>query len=105
MINPNSPKTELWIKIVSIVIPLAVAALFGIKIEGVNLSFLPPIYATINGVTAILLLAALIAIKMKNKAIHRRLIQVCMGLSILFLMLLSSLMLKFAMGLLPILVF
>lgn len=86
MINPNSPKTELWIKIVSIVIPLAVAALFGIKIEGVNLSFLPPIYATINGVTAILLLAALIAIKMKNKAIHRRLIQVCMGLSILFLL-------------------
>ena len=29
---------------VSIVIPVAVAALFGIKVDGVDLSFLPPCY-------------------------------------------------------------
>lgn len=71
--------------IVSIVIPVAVAALFGIKIEGVDLSFLPPVYATINGVTAVLLIAALIAIKSKKITLHQRLIQVCLVLSLLFL--------------------
>jgi putative membrane protein len=39
----------------SIVIPVAVAALFGLKIPGYDLSFLPPIYASINGLTAIVL--------------------------------------------------
>ena len=33
----------------SVVIPLAVAILFGVKIPGVDLSFLPSIYASING--------------------------------------------------------
>jgi putative membrane protein len=86
MINPNNPKTEKGIKIVSIVIPIAVAALFGIKIDGMDLGFLPPIYAGINGVTAVLLVAALVAIKSKRMDIHQRLIQVCMGLSVLFLL-------------------
>lgn len=71
--------------IVSIVIPVAVAALFGIKIEGVDFSFLPPIYATINGITAVLLLAALIAIKNKKVTLHQRLVQVCLVFSLLFL--------------------
>ena len=47
----------------SIVIPLAVAALFKIKIPGYDFSFLPPIYATINGITAVLLVVAVIAIR------------------------------------------
>jgi O-antigen/teichoic acid export membrane protein len=46
------------IVIVSIVIPIAVAALFGIKVDGIDLSCLPPFYAGINGVTAILLIVA-----------------------------------------------
>ena len=74
------------IVIVSIVIPVAVAALFGIKVEGVDLSFLPPFYAGINGVTAILLITALFAIKSKNRRLHQRLMQVCLGLSLLFLL-------------------
>jgi putative membrane protein len=74
------------IVIVSIVIPVAVAALFGIKVEGVDLSFLPPFYAGINGVTAILLITALVAIKSKNMRLHQRLMQVCLGLSLLFLL-------------------
>ena len=40
----------------SVILPLAVAALFGIKIEGVDLSVLPPVYALINGLTAIVYL-------------------------------------------------
>lgn len=71
---------------VSIVIPIAVAALFGIRLDGLDLSFLPPFYAGINGLTAILLISALIAIKSKNMALHQRLIQVCLVLSLLFLL-------------------
>lgn len=71
---------------VSIVIPIAVAALFGIRLDGLDLSFLPPFYAGINGLTAILLIFALIAIKSKNMALHQRLIQVCLVLSLLFLL-------------------
>jgi putative membrane protein len=72
--------------VVSIAIPIAVAALLKIKIPGVDLSFLPPTYATINGLTAILLIAALVAIKSKKTVLHQRLIQVCLMLSLLFLL-------------------
>lgn len=82
----QSKSIRKWIVALSIVIPLAVALLFGIKIEGVDLSFLPPIYATINGLTAVLLLAALIAIKNKKVEVHKRLIQTSLGLSLLFLL-------------------
>ena len=70
----------------SIVIPIAVALLFSVKIKGVDLSFLPPIYAGINGLTAFLLIAALIAIKNKNIALHKKLVQCCLALSLLFLL-------------------
>ena len=86
LLDPNSKKTDNIIKIVSIVIPLAVAALFGIKVDGVDFSFLPPIYAGINGLTAVFLLIALIAIKGKNKRVHRLFIRLSMLLSILFLL-------------------
>ena len=75
------------ILIVSIILPIAVAALFMIKIDGYNLSFLPTIYASINGLTAIGLLAALIAVKQKNFILHERIIKFCMALSVLFLLL------------------
>ncbi|MTI41258.1 DUF420 domain-containing protein [Fulvivirga lutimaris] len=69
----------------SVVIPLAVAALFGIKIEGYDFSFLPPIYASINGATAICLIGALIAIKNGNRAVHEKLMIMCLILSACFL--------------------
>ena len=72
---------------VSILIPLLIAVLFGVKIPGYDFSFLPPIYATINGVTAILLVAAVMAIKRKNRVLHERLIKTCMALSATFLVL------------------
>ena len=70
---------------VSIVIPVVVAVLFGVKVPGYDLSFLPPIYATINGITAILLVTAVIAIKNGKRKLHERLMKTCILLSILFL--------------------
>jgi putative membrane protein len=75
------------IVVVSILIPLLIAVLFGVKIPGYDFSFLPPIYATINGVTAILLVAAVMAIKRKNRVLHERLIKTCIALSATFLVL------------------
>jgi len=72
----------------SIVIPVVVAILFKVKIEiDYDLHFLPSIYAGINGLTAILLVVALIAIKQKKISLHEGIIKVCMGLSVLFLLL------------------
>ena len=71
---------------VSIVIPLVVAILFGVdKVPGYDTSFLPPIYATINGLTAVLLVAAFIAIKNGNRKLHERLMKSCIALSLAFL--------------------
>jgi putative membrane protein len=84
--TPNKSGLRKWIIAVSIIIPIAVAALFGIKIEGVDFSFLPPIYATINGLTAILLILALIFIKNGKVQQHQKTIQVALALSVLFLL-------------------
>jgi len=75
----------------SVVIPLAVAALFGINLRKMGydvepLSFLPPIYATINGLTAVLLIWAVSAIKKSNAKLHETLIKLCMVCSSLFLL-------------------
>lgn len=71
---------------VSIVVPVLVAVLFKVDLRHLaDLSFLPPIYAGINALTAILLVAALVAIKKKNIELHRKLIRVCLLLSLLFL--------------------
>src|ERR1044072_7069739 len=72
---------------VSIIVPVLIAVLFGVKIPGYDLSFLPPIYAAINGVTAVLLISALIAIKRKNRVVHERLMKTCLALSATFLVL------------------
>jgi len=73
--------------VISILIPVAVAVLFGVKLEGYNFSFLPRIYASINGFTALLLVIALVAIKNEKRIIHERLMKASMGLSALFLVL------------------
>lgn len=74
------------ITILSILIPLVVAILFRVRIPNVEpLSFLPPIYATINGLTAILLIFAVIAIKKGNRKLHERLNTIAIICSVLFL--------------------
>ncbi|MDO6744212.1 DUF420 domain-containing protein [Tenacibaculum soleae] len=84
--STEEKKYKKLITIVSIVIPLAVAALFGIKIPNVeSLSFLPPIYASINGLTAVLLIASVVAIKKGNKKLHEQLNTTAIVCSALFL--------------------
>lgn len=74
----------------SIIIPVAVALLFGINLRKMGfdvepLSFLPPIYATINGFTAIILIAAVMAIKSSKRTLHERLMKLAILCSVLFL--------------------
>tara|TARA_B100000900_G_scaffold203325_2_gene172395 strand:- start:14867 stop:15457 length:591 start_codon:yes stop_codon:yes gene_type:complete len=99
----------IWIKIISVFIPAVVALLLFLKWSGDKLVFdlrspnfeplilienlpaaqplyfLPPIYAVINAVTAVLLVMALVAIKAKKIQIHQRLMQTCITLSLIFL--------------------
>ncbi len=83
--NPE-PHKKLII-FLSIVIPIAVASLFGIKVPGYDLSFLPPIYASINGITALLLIVSYRSIKAGNRARHELINKICLVLSSLFLVL------------------
>ncbi len=76
-----------WIIALSIVIPLAVAGLFTVKIDGYDFSFLPPVYAGINAITAVLLLVALVAILNKKIDLHKAVMTTCLALSALFLVL------------------
>jgi len=75
---------------VSILIPVAVAILFSVKLKdfGIQvepLSFLPPIYASINGVTALLLIMGVIAIKNGNRKVHKRMMTTAIACSLVFL--------------------
>ena len=102
-------KYGIWIKIISVFIPVVVALLLFLKWSGDKLIFdlrapnsepfilienlpiaqplyfLPPIYAVINAVTAVLLVVALIAVKNKKIQLHQRLMQGCIALSLVFL--------------------
>ena len=73
--------------VLSIVLPLSVAALFGVKLDISLPVFLPPIYATTNAITAIVLIMAIVSIKRGNRVLHERLIKTAMLLSIFFLVL------------------
>jgi putative membrane protein len=94
MNNSNKKTLEqrfrLSIILVSIVIPIAVAVLFTVKlkdfgIEVEPLSFLPPIYASINGLTALLLVMGVMAIKNGNKKVHERFMTMAIACSVVFL--------------------
>jgi len=71
----------------SVLIPIVVASLFSIKLDLKLPVFLPPIYATINGFTALILITAVWAIKNKKQQLHERLMKTAIGLSVLFLIL------------------
>ncbi len=81
---------KLPIILVSVLIPVAVALLFTVKlkdfgIEVEPLSFLPPIYAAINGLTALLLVMGVIAIKNGNQKVHERFMTTAIACSVIFL--------------------
>jgi putative membrane protein len=90
--NPSSleKKFKGSIIAVSVIIPIAVAVLFSVKlkdfgIEVEPLSFLPPIYAGINALTAVLLVTAVMAIKNGNRKLHERLMTLAIACSVVFL--------------------
>ena len=84
--SKSHKKYTIWTWILSIAIPIVVAVLFRVRIPNVEpLDFLPPIYATINGVTAILLVIAVINIKRGNRFLHEVFMKSCIVLSVIFL--------------------
>jgi len=83
-------KHKKLITVVSIAVPLVVAALFGVNLKKLGFDFgpfhfLPPIYASINGLTAVLLVLAVLAIKKGNRKLHEGIMKTCMVLTSSFL--------------------
>ncbi|WP_367755349.1 DUF420 domain-containing protein [Flavobacterium sp. WC2430] len=83
-------KYNKWIVLLSVAIPLVVVLLFSVNLRKMGfdvepLTFLPPIYATINGITAVLLVSAVLAIKNGNRKLHENLMKGAVGCSIAFL--------------------
>lgn len=79
--------TGAWI--ITIAVLLLVGLMRRVKISlpaGWDFSFLPPFHATLNALTAVVLLTAFYYIKQKNVMMHRRMIYIAMGLSVLFLL-------------------
>ncbi|MCJ0741246.1 DUF420 domain-containing protein [Pedobacter montanisoli] len=90
MENTLEQKYNKWIIVLSIAIPLVVALLFGVNLRKMGydvepLTFLPPIYATINGITAVVLVLAVWAVKNGKRTLHERLMKLAITLSVLFL--------------------
>jgi len=84
--NDKTAKRLIWF--LSIVIFLGIAALSRVKLN-VNIGFDPHIFATfnaiVNSLVALLLIAALYAVKSKNYLVHKRLMEIAILLSLLFL--------------------
>lgn len=90
--NSIEAKYNKWIIILSVLIPVAVAALFKVKLKDLGfdvspLPILPPIYATINGITALVLVAAVVAIKNGKRKLHENLMKSAIACSLVFLVL------------------
>lgn len=88
--NALEKKFNTFIIVVSVLIPTVVAILFTVKLKdfGIQvepLSFLPPIYAATNGVTAIVLVWAVMVIKKGNRKLHEKLMTSAIALSVAFL--------------------
>jgi len=82
-------KASIWIWLLSIAIPGLIAIMyFGPKFSpGTDLRVLPRIYSTINFITAIVLVLALVSIKQKKIMRHRFLMMIALLLSVSFLIL------------------
>jgi putative membrane protein len=81
-------KYNKWIILLSVIIPVAVAVLFFVKLPGATpLPMLPPIYATINGITALILVVAVWAVKNGKLKLHENLMKTAIACSLMFLVL------------------
>lgn len=73
--------------VVSALVLFLVVLMRRVKLDvGVDFSFLPPLHASLNALTAVILLVALWFIKQKNVEAHRRSIYAAMLCSALFLL-------------------
>jgi len=75
--------------VVTAAVLVLVALMREVKIplpEGMSFGFLPPFYSTLNALTAIALLVALVFIKQKKVDLHRKTIYFALSCSILFLL-------------------
>ena len=81
-----SKKYNVYIVILSIAIPIVVALMFSVRLDVELPIFLPPIYATINAITSVLLIIAVWAIKNKKRLLHERLMKTAILCSVVFLM-------------------
>jgi putative membrane protein len=87
-IQKNDKTARLFILTVSAVVFIAVVILSNVKLEvdlGFNVHVFATINAVINSMVAVLLLAALNAVRRKNYVAHRNLMMSAMVLSVLFL--------------------
>ncbi len=85
--NTETKKYNKWIVVLSVAIPLVVAILFGVKIDVELPVFLPPIYASINALTSVLLVVAVWAVKQNKLILHEKLMKTAIVFSVLFLLL------------------
>lgn len=90
MKSSEEKKYNRWIVTLSVAIPLVVALLFGVNLRRMGfdvkpLGFLPPIYATINGLTACLLVFAVWAVRNGKRKLHERVMKLAILCSVLFL--------------------
>lgn len=81
-----SAKHKLLIWGVSLAIPAVVVLLYFVRLDGLDLHFLPGVNAMINGTTFLVLITAFLAIKNKNVELHRKLMTTALILSICFLL-------------------
>jgi len=87
--QPQIKRMNIVAIVLSIAVPLAIAVLMNPRMPKISLPFdpyiLPPFYATINAVTAAVLILAVYFIKQRKIALHQRMIFLAMGLSAIFL--------------------
>ena len=81
----DKTKQRNLITALSVVLPIAVLVLFQVKISGYDTRFLPRIYAGINALTAVLLVAAVWLVRQGRREAHKRVMFVNLVLSALFL--------------------
>ncbi|MDQ2718829.1 MAG: DUF420 domain-containing protein [Bacteroidota bacterium] len=86
--SKNDKKARIYIWSASVIVFVAIAFLTKVKLDA-NLGFDPHIFALlnaiINSIVAILLVAALVAVKSKSYLLHKKLMLAAIVLSVLFL--------------------
>ncbi len=87
--KPNlelAKKMNVWAIAISVIVLFIVGFMRQVKLDtGIDFTFLPPVYSTLNGICAVFLAMAFSQIKKKNIDKHRLFINIAFGLSILFL--------------------